>query len=229
MKPILAALLIVSLGLLSIPLTGAETSKPNLVFILADDLGMDGVSCYGADAHKTPNIDKMAASGTRFETCYASPLCGPSRCLLMTGRYAFRTGGLNNGSWRDGGPGALSKDEWSVAKVLKQAGYVTGQAGKWRQVGESPHDWGFDEYITDPTASGWYWRGSYELNGKRVEVGKDVYNPDIIQNFSIDFVKRHKDQPFFLYYAMHLVHKPTLLTPISPPQVGPERYDDNIK
>src|SRR6478609_247543 len=98
----------------------AAPSKPNIIFVLADDLGIDGVSCYGADKHQTPNIDKLAASGTRFETCYAAPLCGPSRCLLMSGRYAFRTGGLTNGSWRAGGPGAKSADEQPVAKILKQ-------------------------------------------------------------------------------------------------------------
>ena len=95
----------------------AAAEKPNIIFILADDLGLDGVSCYGADKHPTPQIDKLAASGTRFETCYAAPLCGPSRCVLMTGRYAFRTGGLQNGSWRGNGPGAKSKDEQPVASV----------------------------------------------------------------------------------------------------------------
>ena len=86
--------------------SAAETKKPNIIFVLADDLGLDGVSCYGADAHRTPHIDALAASGLRFTTCYASPLCGPSRCLLMSGRYAFRTGGITNQSWRAGGPGA---------------------------------------------------------------------------------------------------------------------------
>jgi arylsulfatase A len=76
----------------------AAPSKPNIIFVLADDLGIDGVSCYGGDAHKTPQIDALATSGTRFQTCYASPLCGPTRCLLNTGRYAFRTGGLTNQS-----------------------------------------------------------------------------------------------------------------------------------
>src|SRR3954470_19491848 len=208
----------------------ADASRPNIIFILADDLGLDGVSCYGADKHKTPNIDKLAASGTRFETCYAAPLCGPSRCLLMSGRYAFRTGGITNGSWRDGGPGAKAADEQPMAKLLKQAGYATGQSGKWRQVGETPHDWGFDEYCTDPTAGGWYWKDSYIKNGETVTAGKNAYNPDIIHAFSIDFITRHKDQPFFLYYAMHLVHKPTLHTPDSPPSArdGPDCYDDNI-
>ena len=202
-------------------------SKPNIIFILADDLGLDGVSCYGSDIHKTPNIDKLATSGTRFETCYAAPLCGPSRCALMTGRYAFRTGGLQNHSWGAGGPGALSKDEQPMAKLLKQAGYATCESGKWRQVGETPKDWGFDEYCTDPTAGGWYWKDSYEKNGVQVSA-PGSYNPDIIHAFSIDFIRRHKDGPFFLYYAMHLVHKPTLHTPLSPPADGPERYQDNI-
>lgn len=226
----LPLLLPLCLSLASIvPCAAAPAAKPNIIFILADDLGIDGVSCYGADSHKTPNIDKLAASGTRFETCYAAPLCGPSRCLLMTGRYAFRTGGVTNGSWRADGPGAKSKDEWSIAKVLKQAGYATGESGKWRQVGETPRDWGFDEYCTDPTAGGWYWKNSYFKNGETITTDKEMYNPDIIQAFSLDFITRHKDQPFFLYYAMHLVHKPTLHTPDSPPKDGPERYDDNIR
>src|SRR2546421_8024114 len=101
----------------------AAPAKPNLIFILADDLGIDGVSCYGADAHRTPKIDALAATGTRFQNCYAAPLCGPSRCLLMTGRHAFRTGGLTNQSWRSGGPGAKSAGEYPMGTMLKQAGY----------------------------------------------------------------------------------------------------------
>ena len=227
MKPLHLLLSILSL-VPSTALPVTQSAKPNIIFILADDLGLDGVSCYGADAHKTPNIDKLAASGTRFETCYAAPLCGPSRCVLMSGRYAFRTGGIGNGSWRAGGPGALSKDEQPVAKLMKQAGYATGESGKWRQVGETPKDWGFDEYMTDPTAGGWYWKDSFIKNGQTVTTPTVMYNPEQIQAFSIDFIRRHKDGPFFLYYAMHLVHKPTLHTPDSPSKDGPERYQDNI-
>ena len=201
-------------------------SQPNIILIYADDLGIDGVGCYGSDKHKTPNIDKLAASGTRFTTCYAAPLCGPSRCLLMTGRYAFRTGGITNGSWRGNGPGAKSADEPSVAKLLKQSGYATAEAGKWRQVGETPRDWGFDEYVTDPTAGGWFWKDSYEKNGEQINAGKEVYNPDIIQAYSIDFITRNKEKPFFLYYAMHLVHGPILRTPDT--KEGSDLYEDNI-
>jgi arylsulfatase A len=216
--------------LLCVQAFAAAAEKPNIIFILADDVGLDDVSCYGADAHPTPQIDKLAAAGMRFETCYAAPLCGPSRCVLMTGRYAFRTGGLLNESWQEGGPGALSKNERPVAKLLKQAGYATCEAGKWRQIGEMPSDWGFDEYCSDDWGGGWYWKKTYILNGKEITTPKYEYNPDIIQRFSLDFIRRHAkgDKPFFLYYAMHLVHKPTLHTPISPRKDGPERYQDNI-
>jgi len=206
------------------------TSKPNIIFILADDLGLDGVNCYGSDVRKTPQIDKLANSGIKFQTCYSAPLCGPSRCALMTGRYAFRTGGITNQSWRPGGPGAISADEQPIAKMLKLGGYSTGMAGKWRQVGETPNDWGFDEYTTDPTAGGWYWQTTHLKNGKEVTVPEGTYAGDVVHEFAVDFIRRHKDQPFFFYYSMHHVHGPIQRTPDSPKgaQHGAERYDDNI-
>jgi arylsulfatase A-like enzyme len=211
--------------------TAAKPAKPNIIFVLADDLGLDGVSCYGADKHQTPHIDSLAASGLRFRTCYASPLCGPSRCLLMTGRYAFRSGGLTNESWRGGGPGAHSADEYPMARLMKQAGYATGQAGKWRQLGELPGDWGFDEFLTDNTAGGWYWETKYNKNGQVLNLPDGTYGPDVIQGFTFDFIRRHKDQPFFFYYAMHLVHKPTLRTPdtVRGTKDIDKLYDDNIR
>jgi len=206
------------------------TSKPNIIFILADDLGLDGVSCYGSDVRKTPQIDKLANSGIKFQTCYSAPLCGPSRCALMTGRYAFRTGGITNQSWRPGGPGAISADEQPIAKMLKLGGYATGMAGKWRQVGETPNDWGFDEYTTDPTAGGWYWQTTHLKNGKEVPVPEGTYAGDVVHEFTVNFIRRHKDQPFFFYYSMHHVHGPIQHTPDSPKGApdGAERYDDNI-
>ena len=218
------------LGLAGAAWAATPAVRPNILFILADDLGLDGVSCYGSDVRKTPNIDKLAASGVRFETCYAAPLCGPSRCLLNTGRYAFRTGGITNQSWRAGGPGAKAADEQPIAQLLKQAGYATGMAGKWRQVGETPRDWGYDEYTTDPTAGGWYWQTTHQQNGKEVTVPAGTYAPDVVHNFAVDFLRRHQEQPFFFYYAMHLVHAPTLHTADSAPGApdGAARYDDNI-
>jgi len=213
------------------PAMAAGPSKPNIIFVLADDLGIDGVSCYGADKHQTPHIDSLAASGLCFQTCYASPLCGPSRCLLMTGRYAFRTGGLTNESWRGGGPGAKSADEYPMARLMKRAGYATGQAGKWRQLGELPGKWGFDEFLTDNTASGWYWETKFNKNGKILDLPEGTYGPDVIQDFTVDFIRRHKAKPFFFYYAMHLVHKPTLRTPDTAQGTKDinKLYDDNIR
>ncbi|MEQ1830442.1 MAG: sulfatase-like hydrolase/transferase [Pirellula sp.] len=208
-----------------------EPSKPNIVLILADDFGLDGVSCYGSDKHKTPNIDKLVASGLRFQTCYASPLCGPTRCLLMTGRYAFRTGGITNHSWRANGPGAKSSNEYPMARMLKDNGYATGMAGKWRQVGETPRDWGFDEYTTDPTAGGWFWKNEHLRNGEDFTDRAQAYAPDSIHQFSMDFIAKHKNHPFFFYYSMHHVHGPIQRTPETKDGVTDQDslYEDNIR
>jgi len=210
----------------------AAAEKPNIVFILADDLGMDGVGCYGSDTYKTktPNIDLLAKTGVRFQNCYSAPLCGPSRCEILTGRYAFRTGGLTNASWQRNGPGAKAKDEFPIARLLKENGYATCQAGKWRQVGETPKAWGFDEYCTDGTAAGWYWQKSYNRNGMVVNTEREVYCPDIVHEFAVDFINRHKEEPFFLYYATHLVHLPMERTPDSKPGTTDEKalYADNL-
>lgn len=204
------------------------TSPPNIVLIMADDLGLDGVGCYGADKHKTPQIDKLASSGTRFQTCYAAPVCGPTRALLMTGRYAFRTGGLTNQSWRQGGPGAKSADEYPMARMLKDAGYATGMVGKWRQVGETPRDWGFDEYITDPTASGFFWKTTHQKNGAEFQAAANSYAPDVIHDFAIDFIRRHQKERFFLYYSSHHVHGPIEKTPDTAKNEKSTLYDDNL-
>jgi len=207
--------------------SAAAPDRPNIVFIFADDCGIDSFGCYGSDRAKslTPNIDALAKSGTRFECGYATPLCGTSRCLIMTGRYGFRTGGLTNPTAKD----PSFKDEPSMAKILKTAGYATGMAGKWRQMSDSPGDWGFDEYITDPTAADWYWRQSYTKNGKEVTLDKEVYVPDHTVDFALDFMERHKDQPFYFYLSEHLIHGKIMRTPDSKEGALPhQHYDDNI-
>ena len=122
----------------------APPSKPNIIFILADDLGIGNVGCYGADNFKTPNLDRLAQSGIRFEHCYAAPLCGPSRALLLTGRYAYHTGMTGN----DSGPLIKPENETMIPKILKPAGYVTAMCGKWSQLPLQPSHFGFDEYIS---------------------------------------------------------------------------------
>jgi arylsulfatase A len=196
-------------------------NRPNIVFFLADDYGINGVGCYGSDRfkNKTPNIDALAASGVRFEQCYSMPTCNPTRCALMTGRYGFRTG--NKPSF---------KDEPSVAKILKQAGYATGMAGKWRQMADTPADWGFDEYLTDPEAGGYYWETDYTRNGTPVTAKETIYFPDVCYDFAAEFFERHREQPFFFYYPTHLIHNPIVRTPNSPNDAtnADALYADNV-
>ncbi len=208
----------------------AAVKKPNIIFILADDLGIGNVSCYGADNFKTPNIDKLAQSGIRFEHCYAAPLCGPSRALLLTGRYAYHTGMTGN----DSGPLVKPENETMIPKILKPAGYVTAMCGKWSQLPLQPASFGFDAYLRF-NGSGKYWNtqagnNSYTLNGKDVPLKSGEYLPDTMQKFVINFIEQHKDQPFYIHYAMSHVHAEILPTPDTVPGTKDQfkLYQDNV-
>jgi arylsulfatase A len=107
-----------------------QSQKSNIILLLADDYGIGGVRCYGSDRFKTPNLDALAQTGLRFEYCFSMPLCAPARGVCMTGRYPFRTGVVDNGA----GKAAHPEKEVCLAKVMKQAGYATAVAGKWRQL-----------------------------------------------------------------------------------------------
>jgi arylsulfatase A len=214
--------------------TAASAEKPNIIFILADDYGIGGMSCYGADKYKTPELDKLAQGGLRFEHCFAAPLCGPSRALCMTGRYGFRTGVLHNNL----GAKAHPDKDGCIAKVLKQAGYTTAVAGKWRQLAhfktqEDGRRWGFDEFLVwgipiDGTINDErYWSPNYNLNGKPLADTKDKYGPDLQHDYVVDFISRHRDRPFFLYYPMQLIHGPIVKTPDSKPGQT-DFFADNI-
>jgi len=203
--------------LLAASAVAAGSARPNIVFILADDLGIGNVSCYGADNFKTPNVDALAQGGLRFEQCHAAPVCGPTRALLMTGRYAFRTGMTANTS------GNLLKPDKEIMmpRVLKPAGYVTAQCGKWEQLPLQPGDWGFDEYLRFK-GSGVYWNTqkdakTYTVNGKEVSLRDGEYMPDRMHNFVVDFIARHKEQPFYVYYSLSHVHGDILPTPDTAP------------
>ena len=117
-----------------------------------------------------------------------------------------------------------------MARVLKQAGYATGMAGKWRQMRDTPGDWGFDEFLTDPSPSGYYWETGYTKNGAPLEAKPGTYGPDLCRDFAIDFFERHRDQPFFFYYPTHLVHNPIVRTPQSPDTSKDQDalYADNV-
>lgn len=201
-------------------------TPPNIIMILTDDVGLGDIGCCGGSV-PTPHIDKMASEGIRFAQCYSTPLCGPSRCQLLTGRYPFRTGLINNQSHN-----AVSPDrEVMIPTVMKKAGYVTGSCGKWGQICEGPGEWGFDEYLVFP-GSGRYWRDqteAYTVNHVKTNLPKGQYLPDIMHTFVVNFINSHKDQPFFLYYPMSHIHGPIVPTPDSKPGAGRNQlYTDNI-
>jgi len=196
--------------------------KPNIILIMADDVSWECFSSYGAEDYKTPNIDALAANGIRFQHCYSTPICTTSRVKLMTGKYNFR----NYTHF-----GYLNPEEKTFAQLLKSAGYKTAIAGKWQLNGLShqargnqdatrPKKAGFDEYclwqLTLPKSKGErFWSPLLEQNGVVLskEDNHEKYGPDIMSDFLCDFMKRHKDDPFFVYYPAVLVHDPFVPTP----------------
>ena len=199
-------------------------TKPNIIFVLSDDVGLGNIGCFGSDRYKTPNIDALARSGIRYDQCFSQPLCGPSRCESLTGRYAFRTGMISNQS----GGVPRPENEIMIPTILKPVGYATAQVGKWSQLQLEPSDWGFDEYLRF-NGSGKYWAEqdpTYTRNGKKVDLPADKYLPDVMHEFLVDFMTRHKDQPFYVHYAMSHCHGPIMRTPDSTPTS--DHYADNI-
>ncbi len=213
-------------------LFAAEARKPNIILMLADDYGTPGVGCYGG-VYKTPNLDALAASGLRFTHGYSMPLCAPTRGVLMSGRYPFRNGVRDNSS----GGSYKPTDSPSIAKTLKSAGYATAVAGKWRQLSyfksmEDAQAWGFDEFmiwgVGDRSKGERYWDPAYNHNGKPVNAGSK-YGPDLLHGFVVDFMERHREEPFFVYYPTPLVHSPILRTPDSKSDQGGNHYADNVE
>jgi len=208
----------------------APARPPNIVVILADDLGIGNVGCYGADAFRTPHIDALAASGIRFTHCYSAPNCGPSRALMLTGRHGFRTGMTGN----DRAAVALMLEgragECMIPRVLAARGYATASAGKWSQIPLDPSDWGFDEFIRT-AGSGAYLpdakRTTYTVNGEQHPWQEGVYMPDVAHEFVVDFIARHRDRPFYVHYALAHVHTPILPTPDSPAGSA-DLFADNV-
>jgi arylsulfatase A len=201
--------------------------KPNVVLILADDLGYECIAADGGQSYKTPHLDRLAASGVRFEHCHVQPLCTPTRVQLMTGRYNVRNY-LNFGT--------LIRTETTFAHLMKKAGYATGICGKW-QLGrekDSPQHFGFDEsYLWQHTRRPpRYANPGLEHNGRELNFTGGEYGPDLVNAFALDFVTRHKDKPFFLYYPMMLTHDPYQPTPDSPdwdPKAVGEQANRNAK
>lgn len=217
----------VGLLLLCSSLIWSQAKKPNIIFILADDYGYGEVGIYGADNYKTPNIDKLATSGIKFNHCYTASLCGPSRAMLLTGRYAYHTGATNQDATGQFTP----KAETMLPKMFKKAGYVSASFGKWGQLPLTPADFGFDEYLAFK-GSGIYWNTQakgkdYLLNGTTVALKDKEYMPDLLHKKAVDFIARNKTKPFFLYYPLSHVHGEILPTPDSKSD-GKNLYYDNV-
>ena len=185
---------------------------------MADDLGYESIGAYGGISYKTPVLDGMAREGIRFNHCYSTPLCTPSRVKIMTGRYGFRN---------YSGFGKLDVGEVTFGNVPQEAGYVTTVAGKWQlrdgdQFSENdvtqPYKCGFDEYcLWKLTSRGGsrYSNPTYYRNGVFYPNQQGQYGPDVYTDFILDFMERNKDRPFFVYFPMCLTHFPFESTPDS--------------
>ncbi len=224
---------VVFFSLLPLVVFGQTAERPNIVYILADDLGYGDLGCYGQKTLSTPNLDQMAAEGLKFTRHYSgSTVCAPSRCVLLTGLHT------GNCAIRGNGEGELPAETVTVAKLLKDAGYRTGCVGKWG-IGNppplnDPERMGFDHffgYVNMFHAHNFYPEFLYR-NGERVPLrnvtlpewkvedridggskeGTGVasikidYAPDFITEEALQFIDDNQDSPFFLYYAMNVPH-----------------------
>ncbi|MDG2126576.1 MAG: sulfatase-like hydrolase/transferase [Fuerstiella sp.] len=199
-------------------LRAVEQRQPNIIFILADDLGYGDIGCYGSAINRTPHLDRLAAGGIRFTDFHSNgPMCSPTRAAFLTGLYQNRFGrrfeSALSGSRRDPG---LPLNAVTIAEVLQQAGYATGMYGKWHLGYEAPWlptNQGFDEFRGLVSGDGDHHtqidRSGNEdwWNGESVSMEKG-YTAELITRHSIDFIKRHRDEPFFLYVPHLAIHFP---------------------
>jgi len=193
----------------------SDNIQPNIIYILADDLGFGELGCYGQELIKTPRIDRMAKEGMRFSQHYAgAPVCAPSRCVLLTGLHTGHSVIRGNGEVKPEGQRPIPAATVTVGEVLQQAGYRTGCLGKWGvgfpgSEGE-PNKQGFDHwfgYLCQRSAHNYYpdhlWR-----NGKRIEYDGTVYSHDLFTEDALRFISESKEnsKPFFLYLAYAIPH-----------------------
>ncbi len=215
MNRIVGAMLV---AMLSAPLAHADDAKakPNIVFILADDLGWTDLGCQGSNYYETPNIDRLARDGIRFSSAYScGPNCQPTRAALLSGQYGPRTGIYTVGSTKRFDTSrrplvpvenaeALALEKVTIAEALKEAGYATGMFGKWHLGGggHGPDKQGFDESLV---SNG---RHFDFVTRPPVEVPPGAYLADYLTDRAVDFIEAHKAGPFFLYLPHFGVHAP---------------------
>ncbi|MEN8185297.1 MAG: sulfatase-like hydrolase/transferase, partial [Myxococcota bacterium] len=193
-------------------------SRPNVLLILADDLGQECLSAYGGSSYETPHLDRLAAGGMVFRHGFSTPLCGPSRIELLTGRYirGYR-------EWGELDPG----HEVTFGQLLRDAGYATAVAGKWQlcrfdlpENADHPQRCGFQEsslwtWILNGETPSKYWSPSVWRNGSLAPDLEGAYGPDVFCDFLIDFIRRSRREPFLAFYPMVLPHGPFTPTPHS--------------
>ena len=201
-----------------VTVTVTDVNDPNVVLIMADDAGVEVFGPYGSTQYRTPRLDAIAATGTRFTHAYSNPSCTPSRVALMTGRYGVR----NYVNWKHLPPSA-----YTFTDMFNAAGYATAVAGKWhldgdafpnRQVQQfvSAADSGFDSYcltITRATGMERYWQPSIDCDGEIAKRAAEEFGPDIFVDFILSFIESNQEHPFFAYYPMALPHSPFVQPP----------------
>ncbi|MDH3652564.1 MAG: sulfatase-like hydrolase/transferase, partial [Saprospiraceae bacterium] len=219
-------------GLLTAFQNGAaqQTDRPNIILIMADDMGYECLKANGALTYETPFLDRMGREGVRFTHCFSQPLCTPSRVKIMTGQYNYR-----NYEYF----GYLNENQKTFGNLLKSAGYATAIVGKWQLNGLAydlpgyqdslrPRKFGFDEHclwqLTEARQEGERFANPLiSQNGELLDRDPDAYGPDIFCDYALDFIGRHQTHPFFLYYPMVLVHNPFVPTPDSEAWSDPNR------
>ncbi|MFW6174756.1 MAG: sulfatase-like hydrolase/transferase, partial [Chloroflexota bacterium] len=199
--------------------------RPNIILVMADDLGYECLGSYGSQSYSTPNLDRLARQGMRFTNAHAQPLCTPTRVQLMTGKYNFR-------NWQ--AFGVMHPGERTFGHIMSASGYRTCISGKWqlysynppeyepewRGKGQHPRDAGFHEYFlwhAEHTED----KGSRYADPKILDNGNYLQPPetsgqhgaDLFAAYINDFIYRNRDQPFFVYYPMALTHAPFQPTP----------------
>ena len=220
-------------GLLLGAFTAQANDQPNIILIMADDMGYEALSSNGSESCKSPNLDKLAAKGVRFTNCFSNPICTPSRVKLMTGQYNVRN--YVKFGW-------LDREQTTFAHQLKAAGYATAIAGKW-QLGrdkDSPQHFGFEQScLWQHTRSGRsnedgknidrrFVNPQLEFNGVEKDFTNGEYGPQVCTDFICDFIDKNKKKPFLVYYPMILTHCPFDPTPDStdwdPKRLGSTTY-----
>ena len=234
----------------SLAAASASESKPNILFILVDDLGKEWISCYGAEDIQTPNIDALAAGGMKFHNAYSMPQCTPSRTTLLTGKYPWRNGYVNHWDVPRWGVAYFDwkqKENTTFARLMKGLGYATCAAGKWqindfRIEPEAMKKHGFDDwamwtgYETGNKPSDNRYQDAYiNTPGVGSQAYTDKFGPDIYTDHLIEFMRQHKEEPMCLYYPMALTHEPLVATPDEPNPKSPidkhkamVRYTDKL-